>query len=306
MTAQRDRRKLELGAFAVIMVAIVVVFVVIATSGGGGGTKAARATTGPGGERKVGRLPWPAPVLTRPETVRLTSANAGSLRLDSNRDYKLVLPANGPLRAPNGLRISGGHNVVLVGGTIDIPGHSGAGELQDQTGTIHLEGVRFTGTQLMEGLDLQEPNATVELENIYFATVHGTYTTNHADLIQTWAGPKRLLIDGLYGTTQYQGFFLLPNQHYTGPAPQLFDFRNIYINDQGGAYALWLQTSPRVPLHVSNVNVTPNAARTWRGWWLWPKPVNGDTTWSQVKSAAAAPPPMAKQIATAGLGYGGS
>jgi hypothetical protein len=305
MTSRVDRRKLELAAFALVMVAVVAGFVVIATSGGGGGTKAG-AKAGTKAPTTAARLAWSAPALTHPETIRLTSANAGSLRLDSKRDYKLVLPANGPLRAPNGLRISGGHNVVLVGGTINVPGHTGAGELQDQTGTIHLEGVRFTGTQLMEGLDLQEPKATVELENIYFATVHGTYTTNHADLIQTWAGPKRLLIDGLYGTTQYQGFFLLPNQHYSGPAPQLFDFRNVYINDQGGAYALWLQTSPRVPLHVSNVNVTPNASRTWRGWWLWPKPFNGDTTWSQVKSASAPPAPMAKQIAAAGLGYSGS
>ena len=294
MTGKRDRRKLELGAFAVVMVAIIAVFVVIATSGGGGG------------QTKTARLPWPAPALNHPETIQLTSANAGTLRLDPNRDYKLVLPTTGPLQAPNGLRIYGGHNVVIVGGTINIPNRTGAGELQDQTGTIHLEGVRFTGTQLMEGLDLQEPNATVELENIFFDTVHGTYTTNHADLIQSWAGPKRLLIDGLYGTTQYQGFFLLPNQHYSGPAPQLFDIRNVYIDDQGGAYALWLQTSPKVPLHVSNVNVTPNAARTWRGWWLWPKPFNGDTTWSQVKAASAAPAAVTKQVAAAGLGYSGS
>lgn len=294
MTERRDRRRIELGAFALVMVAIIAVFVVIATSGGGGG-----------GGIRTAPLAWPAPALQHPVTIRLTTANA-NLRLDGNRDYRLVLPQNQPLQAPNGLRITGGHNVVLVGGTVNVPDRSGAGELQDQSGTIHIEGVRFTGSQLLEGLDLQEPNATVELENIYFDTVHGSYTTNHADLIQTWAGPKRLLIDGLYGTTQYQGFFLLPNQHFSGSAPLLFDLRNVYINDQGGAYALWLQSTPRVPLHVANLNVTPNAARTWRGWWLWPKPFNGDSTWSQVKAAHAAPAAMAKQIAGAGLGYPGT
>jgi hypothetical protein len=154
----------------------------------------------------------------------------------------------------------------------------------------------------MEGIDLNEPRgAAVELENIYIDTVHGSYTTNHADLIQSWAGPSRLLVDGLMGSTQYQGFFLLPNQLDKGPAPQLFDLRNVYINDSGGAYALWLQTKPRVPLHASGVYVTPNRQRTWRGWWLWPKP--GDATWNQVQAAGASPTAIQARIARAGVNY---
>lgn len=303
MTARRDLKRLELGAFAAVMVAIVAAIVVIA---GGGGSSRPHGAGGGIARSHVTKPAWPVPPLNHPQVIQLTSANAGSLRLDGTKDYKLVLPKHGALQAPNGLRIAGGHNVVIVGGTINIPVRTGAGELQDQSGTIHLEGVRFTGSQLMEGLDLQEPQATVELENVYFPTVHGSYTTNHADLIQAWAGPKRLLIDGLYGTTQYQGFFLLPNQHYSGPAPQQFDLRNIYINDTGGAYALWLQSTPHVPLHVQNVTVTPNATRTWRGWWLMPKPFNGDTTWSQVKAAASAPASLTRMISRAGLGYTGS
>jgi hypothetical protein len=246
-------------------------------------------------------LAWPAPALHDPQVIQLTPGHT-KLVLNLHRDYVLKLPRGRPLVAPQGLSIWGGRNVVLVGGTVYVPDKSGAASLQAQTGTIHIEGVRFAGPKLMEGIDLNEPRgATVELENLYIDTVHGSYTTNHADLIQSWAGPRRLLVDGLMGSTQYQGFFLLPNQLDKGAAPQLFDLRNVYINDRRGAYALWLQTEPHVPLHTSGVYVTPNPARTWRGWWLWPKP--GDATWNQVRSAGASPTAIQAQIARAGVGY---
>jgi hypothetical protein len=244
---------------------------------------------------------WPGPALHNPQVIALTPGHT-KLVLNLHRDYVLKLPHGRALTAPQGLSIWGGHNVVLVGGTIHVPDKSGAAQLQAQTGTIHIEGVRFTGPRLMEGIDLNEPRgATVELENIYIDKVHGSYTTNHADLIQSWAGPRRLLVDGLMGSTQYQGFFLLPNQLDKGPAPQLFDLRNVYINDSAGAYALWLQTKPRVPLHTSGVYVTPNSKRTWRGWWLWPKP--GDSTWNQVQAAGASPTAIQARIRRAGVNY---
>jgi hypothetical protein len=247
------------------------------------------------------RLTWPVPALHDPQVIELTPGHT-KLVLNLHRDYVLKLPRGRALTAPQGLSIWGGHNVVLVGGTVHVPDKSGAAQFQAQTGTIHIEGVRFSGPKLMEGIDLNEPRgATVELENIYIDTVHGSYTTNHADLIQSWAGPRRLLVDGLMGSTQYQGFFLLPNQLDKGPAPQLFDLRNVYINDSGGAYALWLQTKPRVPLRTSGVYVTPNAKRTWRGWWLWPKP--GDATWNQVQAAGASPTAIQARIARAGVNY---
>jgi hypothetical protein len=259
------------------------------------GSRPAASAPGPA------RLAWPAPPLHDPQVIQLTPGHT-RLVLNLHRDYVLRLPRDRPLTAPQGLSIWGGHNVVLIGGTVYVPGKSGAASLQAQTGTIHIEGVRFTGPRLMEGIDLSEPRgATVVLENVYIATVHGSYTTNHADLIQSWAGPRRLLVDGLMGATQYQGFFLLPNQLDKGPPPRLFDLRNVYINDRQGAYALWLQTRPRVPLHTSGVYVTPNRQRTWRGWWLWPKP--GDATWNQVRATAASPASLRARIARAGVDY---
>lgn len=293
MTQRAPFTRIGAAALALVVVGIAVAVALVLTSN----TRRSHSRSG------VAPVAWPAPALHDPQVIHLTSANT-NLKLSDSRDYVLELPRDTPLQAPAGLTIAGGHNVVMVGGTINVPGRSGAGLLENQTGTVHIEGVRFTGPQLMEGLDLSEPDgATVELENIYFATVHGSYTTNHADLIQSWAGPKRLLVDGLVGSTQYQGFFLLPNQHDPGPPPQLFDLRNVYINDSGGAYALWLQTTPAVPLHVFDVSVTPNQARTWRGWWLWPKPLNGDATWRKVRAVQALPPEIRRQATRAGLAY---
>jgi hypothetical protein len=237
-------------------------------------------------------------------TVVDLNPSSTSIRLDPQRDYVLRLPKGRPLRVPSALEISGGHNVVMVGGTIDVTRPSGVMQLTDQTGTVHIEGVRFTGKHLTQGIDLSEARgATVEFEHVYFSTVYGSFTTNHAELIQSWAGPRRLLIDGLTGSTTYQGLFLLPNQHYNGPAPELFDLRNVYIDASRGAYALWLQTSPRVPLRLSNVSVTPNPKRPQRDWWLWPKPSSGDGAWSGVRTADASPLAVARITGAAGVEY---
>jgi hypothetical protein len=235
--------------------------------------------------------------------IDLTSTST-SLQLDPSRDYVLRLPRGRPLNVPTALEISGGHNIVMVGGTINVERPVGVMQLTDQTGTVHIEGVRFTGRHLTQGIDLSEAKgATVELEHVYFSTVYGSFTTNHAELIQSWAGPRRLLIDGLTGSTTYQGLFLLPNQHYNGPAPKLFDLRNIYIDDSRGAYALWLQTSPRVPLRISGVYVTPNPQRPERAWWLWPKPSSEATTWSGVQAVRGSPLMVSRITRAAGLDY---
>lgn len=249
-------------------------------------------------------LAWPAPKLRNPTTITLTAHTPSRLELNPATDYVLRLPLGRPLDVPHGFEIVGGHNVVMVGGTLRIERPSGAMSLIDQTGTVHIEGVRFTGRHLLEGFDLSESRgATVELERVYVATVHGSRGTNHADLIQTWAGPRRLLIDGFVGSTDYQGFFLLPNQHDSGPAPKLFDLRNVHIDDHGG-YALWLQSSPHVPLHVSNVTVSPNPTKQQRDEWLWPKP-STSTIWHAVTASPTIPERVASLARAAGTRYPG-
>ncbi len=197
------------------------------------------------------KLSWAPPVLVNPTTIKVT-ANTHKLRLDPISDYRLVLPPT-QITLKGGLIIQGGHNVVMIGGQINVPSSSTTPTpvdrrglyLKDQTGTLHIEGVRLSG-DLAEGIDLDEPlGATVQLENIVVDQVTGSYTDNHADVLQGWAGPNILRVDGLQGSTTYQGFFLLPNQHFAGPPPQLFDLRRIVINTTPeAAYLLWTDKRP--------------------------------------------------------------
>jgi hypothetical protein len=261
-----------------------------------GGIPSADGVQAPPGLRGA----WPVPRLHHPKTIEITTASTG-LKLDPHTDYVLRLPVGHALRAPLGLRIVGGHNVVIIGGQVHVPGAQRALELVDQTGIVHIQDVAFTGAHLIEGIDLGEPDgATVELEDISMAEVHGSHSTDHADLVQTWAGPNRLLINGFVGSTDYQGFFLLPNQLYKGPPPSLFDLRNVVINDRSGSYALWRE--PGFPLRVQNVVVEPNPAHRERNYWLWPEPSSGNRSWRSVR--AGTDPRLVREVVSAATGYG--
>lgn len=197
------------------------------------------------------RLTWAPPRLTNPSLITVTAATP-KIELSPERDYIVRLPSS-PLTLKGGLRIEGGRNVVLLGGEIAVPSKSDAPEsrdrtgllLKNQTGTIHVEGLRITGEDLAEGINLdQSEGATVVLQNIYIDTVRGSRDGHHADVLQTWAGPAALRVDGLVGSTEYQGMFLLPQQFVDTP-PESFDLRRIVITGEpdgandGAAYLLW-------------------------------------------------------------------
>lgn len=239
---------------------------------------------------------WDRPALSDPTTVQITPSN-DVLVLDQSQDYILECPP-GTLALPAALNVWGGRNVVLENCDIDLTNADWAARFSDQSGTLWMHDVHFGGSDLTGGIQLQEPGATVVMRDVLFDCVYGSLSTNHAELIQTWAGPDRLMIDGLTGSTTYQGLFLEPNQYYNGPPPAVFDLRHIDIDDSQGAYALWLDDVSGAPpgdvsggmlaWNVQDLYVVPNPARTWPGWWQWPQPSTGDPTWDNV--LAGAPP----------------
>jgi hypothetical protein len=224
---------------------------------------------------------WPAPELQNPETIVL-SADRPTLNLENDRDYRLVVPCEG-LSLNGGLMVRGGRNVVLHNGTITVTHPEGARGLflNDQTGTVDIANLHIAGN-LTEGIDLaQTKKATVQLQNILIDPVKGTRATNHADLVQTWAGPHRLRIDGLRGTTQYQGFFLTPTQRFGKGTPEEVDIRNVTIKTtEESAYALW-RDDEEWELETRNIAIYP-AKKKSRDALLWPKPSTGDTSWEAV------------------------
>jgi hypothetical protein len=253
---------------------------------------------------------WDEPALSDPVTVELSATNY-VLALSQSQDYILQCPSGG-LTLPAALNVWGGHNVVLENCDVELSNPDWAAKFSYQTGTLWMEGVHLGGAQLTGGIQFQEPGATVVMRDVLFDTVYGSESTNHAELIQTWAGPARLLIDGLTGSTTYQGLFLEPNQDYSGPPPTVMDLRHIDIDDSQGAYALWLDDVTGSPSqdasgailtwNVQDVYVVPNPARTWPGWWLWPKPSTGDPTWDNV---IAGSPPEGDYVQATGSGATG-
>jgi hypothetical protein len=230
---------------------------------------------------------WDRPALDHPTTITISSTNH-ELKLSQSQDYILRCPTRSVVMSSK-LRVWGGHNVELENCHLHVTSPDWAAYLQNQTGRLWVHDVHFGGTHLTGGIQLQEPGATVVMRDVLFDRVYGSFKTNHAELVQTWCGPTRLLIDGLTGSTSYQGLFLLPNQACSTPL-SVFDLRHVDIDASGGAFALWLGDVTgglsALRLNVRDVYVQPNPARRWRGWWLWPKPP--DQTWN--RATAGAPP----------------
>jgi hypothetical protein len=242
-----------------------------------------------GATAAVGRSSaWVQPTLVDPAVVTINDANR-NLKLDQARDYILEC-RRGATGLSWPLVVWGGHDVVLQDCDIELRAANWAAQFKDQTGTLWVHDVHFGGGRLTGGVQLQEPGATVVMRDVLFDRVHGSFATNHGECLQTWAGPVRLLIDGLECPTDYQGLFLLPNQWSRSAAPKIFDLRHVAIDDRRGGVALWLGDvkggRQRMRLNLDQVYVAPNPAKTWRGWWLMPQPPS--RTWAGVM--AGTPP----------------
>ena len=229
------------------------------------------------------------PALTRP-IVGTVTPSTPHVVLNPRRDYVIRIAANAVFT--RGLIIQGGRNVVLEPGTLRYAPPRGASPLwrtrglylKGQTGIAYVSGLRIRGP-LQEGINLDQraPGAAVVLRDIEIDPVIGSESGHHADLLQTWAGPAKLVVDGFRGTSNYQGFFLRPNQMWrSGPKPKYFWLRGVELNLRTGAYALWADGRNAYPISVQSVAVDVNPLRMSRDRWLWPKPSTGDRTWSRV------------------------
>lgn len=172
---------------------------------------------------------WKAPVLSNPVTVHVSNSSH-NLKLDSAKDYRIVMPSTVLDVGSGALTINGGRNVVLVGGELTSSGSGGSVRATAQKGTLHIEGLYISGAHLQEGLQFQsESDAVVQVVNVRIDTVHGSSSGHHADVLQTWGGgPKILRIDGLTAATEYQGFMLAGAASVSG-----WDFRHINIQHDG-------------------------------------------------------------------------
>lgn len=211
-------------------------------------------------------LRWAPPALQQPKTIELT-ATSFVPQLDPKRDYIIKLPNEPRIKA---VQITGGRNVVIIGGEIAMENLDGqdaydsqkrAIYIKNNMGTVHIEGVLIDGSNSGEfdGVAIAAPESTVQLQNMRIMEVHGTYQTFHGDVVQPWGGVKELRIDRMTASTHYQGLQidkdlqpieeeLIQNVNLTGP----------------GNYKIWLTKFPDDnPKRVvfTEVYVTPRDGR---------------------------------------------
>jgi hypothetical protein len=168
----------------------------------------------------------------------------------------------------------------MIGGQITIPASADQTDngrdntdtgiyIDDSTGTVHIEGVFITGQSnvMFDGIDVNAPLATVQIENVRVANVWGSDTTEHADVVQTWGGFRTLRIDRLTANGDYQGLTIDPDLGAEGSV----DIRDVDLTVDpppaalapgtvGGGHMIWLTTQANLctsaaSLRFSNVFV---------------------------------------------------
>ena len=227
------------------------------------------------------------PALTTPTTITMSSGTS-YVSMDPARDYIIKIKAGTVFTRP--LSLVGGRNVVFEDAVMQYAPPLGAEPdwlvrglyLVDQTGVMWVRNLQIRGP-LLEGIDMsQKKGASVVLRDIAIDPVYGSQLGHHADVLQTWAGPGRLVVDGLTGTSSFQGVFLQPADTWDGPDPDFIVLRNIQLDMSLGVYALMSYAHGAYPIVATDISVKYNPVRPSRDQWLWPKPSTGDTTWASV------------------------
>jgi hypothetical protein len=201
----------------------------------------------------------------------VTIGGPGTYNLYSDVDYVVSAPS----RIDGAVHLRGGRNVVWIGGHIHIP-YQGPGpvnpanrrglvisDIDDGGGdpvrygysrdgrVVHIEGLLIDGPDLADGINTNAPKAVVQLQNIRVHDVHfrnsddrdGTngWAVNHPDVLQTWGSQKQLRVDGLTGTSAYQGLFLREDSADRALGPMYLRRVNIrayqHAGDDGYSYA---------------------------------------------------------------------
>jgi len=222
-----------------------------------------------------GDLRWAPPALVDPTTITLGTGYTHTV-LSPTRDYVVKLP---PTQKVGGTFVEGGHNVVLIGGSVTIPyaapGAATSAErtaiyIKGATGTVHVEGVLIDGSGggQFDGVDIAAPQATVQLENLRIVGVNGGLSSWHADVVQPWGGVRDLRIDHLSGASDYQGLMLSEDLGPIGSA----EISNVDLTattdatvDHGGHMLLLSKDTPACttyPVSLTSFYVQPRPGRT--------------------------------------------
>ncbi len=215
------------------------------------------------------------------------------LDLDTSKDWIVKLPSNRPQRG--GIDIDGGHNVIIIGGEIDLTTPCTTDDNvchginisrnQNATGEVYIEGVliknpdethsRYTG----DGIDVNtDATSNITLQNIRVEGIDGCgYNGNpaHADVFQPYGAKNAdINVDHLTGTSDLQGMQIDPDRS----TPHSGTYKNVNIiilsNSHPGCmssaqYGWWLANACKTyPMTLSNdYEQEPNKSLAYNAVW---------------------------------------
>lgn len=224
--------------------------------------------------KAASNLTWAPPSGYQNYAVKNVTAQVGTQTINAGGNDVLVkLP-----KTPTGpINLTNCHNVVIMGGQINLPPNSGPGAdmrgiyVNGCTGTVHIEGVLINGdiaTAEGDGIAIKAPQAIVQIENVRINKLYGGYNTathNHSDIIQPWGGVKELRVENLTGSSNYQGFQINDDQGHIGKVT----IKNTNIGDSGvpsadgkGGYYLWLKCGTGTSYNFENFYLNPRSGRS--------------------------------------------
>lgn len=271
------------------------------------------------------RLSWAPPSLVDPVIWTPTESKPKSPNFGPDQDVVVQMPSR-PLDVAGGIEILSGRNVRVIGGHLGMntnyygsTGDAGRTNLalkivgnpdyseaaKNRPRTIHIEGLKFDGTELFEGINVDskgENALTLCLQAVYFGRIRwksppGGGSGHHGgDALQIVNGPIRLLVDSMtMSALTYQGFWLQPTAYGT-TTPELYDFRNVQFIGVDTRAQLLAQNGSLPPVEnrkLTNVWVQPASGQSWS------QSVKGE--WPGLQQGTA-PEPMVRS-SEAGIGY---
>jgi hypothetical protein len=215
------------------------------------------APSSPGPGLKLTWAPPPCGDVTH-GCARYDVANTGShqfLSLSPSQDWIVKLPSVPVL---GGLDIEGGHNVIIIGGEIDLTTpcvtdtnvcHGiNLSRSSSSTGEVYIEGVliknpdpthsQYTG----DGIDVNtSATSNITIQNVRVEGIDGCDANGvsaHADVFQPYGAQGAVIhVDHLSGTTDFQGMEINPDT--ATPSSGVYENVNIDVLPNPHACAGW-------------------------------------------------------------------
>ncbi|HEY2658095.1 MAG TPA: hypothetical protein VGI79_00115 [Caulobacteraceae bacterium] len=161
-------------------------------------------------------LKWRPPNLVNPVVITVTAGDVHA-RVSTSQDCILRWPTT---KHVGTVWIEGCHNLVSIGGWNSIAqssNHTNSAVarilyLSATSGVAHIEGLLGDASSggMSDGIDIEAPLATVQIENVRIDGIYGYNDEFHADCVQPFGGVKALRIYNFTCRTGYQGLSIWP------------------------------------------------------------------------------------------------